>query len=105
MTLVPGYVREPVILRGVQDLVEPCVRVERQDVDVPVRRGEAGGMVQEGGVVVDDVLLVERRDGRADVVRGALEGREGDEEVRPAEVVVVRCLLLHNSLFNDSGKR
>ena len=73
--LVPGDVREPVILRSVQDLVEPRVRVEREDVDVPVRRSEACGVVQEGGVVVDDVLLVERRDGRADVVWGALEGR------------------------------
>ena len=105
MRPVPSYVREPVILRGVQDLVEPCVRVEREDVDVPVRRGEMGGMVQEGGVVVDDVLLVERRDGRADVVWGALEGREGDEEVRPAEVVVVRGLLSDIAHFSDSGRR
>ena len=104
MTLVPSYVREPVILRSVQDLVEPCVRVEREDVDIPVRRGETRGVVQEGGVVVDDVLFVQGGDGRADVVRGALERREGDEEVRPAEVVVV-CGLLSDIYFSDSGKR
>ena len=91
--LLPSNVRESVVRRGVQDLVEPCVRVERQNVDIPVRRGETRGVIQEGSVIVDDVLFVERRDGRPNVVRGALEGRESDEEIRPAEVVVIRVLL------------
>lgn len=69
------------------------MRVERQNVDIPVRRGETRGVIQEGSVIVDDVLFVERRDGRPNVVRGALEGRESDEEIRPAEVVVIRVLL------------
>lgn len=93
MIPLPSNVRESVIRCGVQDLVKPCVRVKRQNIDIPMGRGEMRGVIQEGSVIVDDVLFVERRDGRPNVVRGALEGRESDEEIRPAEVVVIRVLL------------
>ncbi len=76
---VPGDVLEVVVRSVVQDLAEPGVRVEREDGHVRVCGREGGDVRGEGGVVVDDVLLVECGVGRADVARGPLQRWDVDE--------------------------
>ena len=89
----PGGVCEAKRERVVEDAAEPGVRVEGEHVDVGVRAGEGGGVRGERGVVVEDVLLVERGVGGAEVARGAFEWGDVEEKVCPAEVVVV-CVRL-----------
>ena len=86
---VPCDVLKPVVLSVVEDVTEPLVRVEREHGDVRVRMSEGGDVGGERGVVVDDVLLVERDVGRADMSRRPLERWHAEEEVRPAQVVGV----------------
>lgn len=82
------------MLRGrVEHAAEPRVRVEREHGHVRVRAREGGGVRGERGVVVADVLRVFGRDRGAEVVRGAVERRDVEEEVGPAQVVVVRVFL------------
>ena len=89
----PCDISEPVMLGIVEDVTEPLVRVEREHGDVRVRMGKGGDVSGERGVVVDDVLLVERDVGRADMSRRPLERRHVEEEVRPAQIVGV-CVFL-----------
>ena len=87
----PGGVREAIRGGVVEDVPEPRVRVEREHAHVRVRGGERGGVGGERGVVVTDVLRVERGGGRGvgEVTWGALERGEVEEEVGAAEVVRV----------------
>ena len=90
---VPCDVLKPVVLSVVEDVTEPLVRVEREHGDVRVRMSEGGDVGGERGVVVDDVLLVERDVGRADMSWRPFERRHVEKKVRSAEVVGV-CVLL-----------
>lgn len=91
---LPSGVLEAVSGGVVEDLAEPGVRVEREHVHVRVVLGEGLGVGGERGVVLGDVLLVEGRACVAVPGRGAINGRNVDEEVCAAEVVVVGLLLL-----------
>ncbi len=75
----PCDVLEVVVRSVVQDVAEPGVRVEREDGHVWVCVREGGDVRGERGVVVDDVLLVERGVGRADVLGGPLQRWDVDE--------------------------
>ncbi len=88
-----GGVLEAVRGGVVEDLAEPGVRVEREHVHVVVVLGEGCGVGGERGVVLGDVLLVEGRAGLPEPGWGTVDGRDVDEEVRAAEVVVVGALL------------
>lgn len=92
----PGDVREPVLRGRVEHAAEPRVRVEREHGHVRVRAREGGSVRGERGVVVADVLRIFGRDGGAEVVWGAVERRDVEKEVGPAQVVVV-CVLLEGS--------
>lgn len=89
----PGDVREPVLRGRIEHAAEPRMRVERKHGHVRVRAREGSGVRSERGVVVEDVLRVFGRDGGSEVVGGAVERRDVEEEVGPAQVVVVRILL------------
>ena len=69
------------------------MRIECQNVHVRVGVSKVCSMGKKSRVVVDDVLTVEGCDSRADVVRGALKRRQGNEEIGATKVVVI-CILL-----------
>lgn len=100
----PGYIREPVLRGRVEHTAEPRMRVEREHGHVRVRAREGGGVRGERGVVVADVLRVFGRDGGAEVVWGAVQRRDVEEEVGPAQVVVVRVLLEPGTIQNSGDE-
>ena len=101
----PCDVSEPVVLGVVEDVSEPLVRVEREHGDVRVRMGKGGDVGGERGVVVDDVLLVERDVGRADMSRRPFERRHVEKKVRSAEVVGVCVFLCRERMSRQARER
>lgn len=89
----PSDVLEAILVGVVENVAEPRVRVEFEHGDVRVRTREGGDVGRERGVVVEDVLAVERGVRGAEVRGGTLERRDVEEEVRAAQVVGV-CVFL-----------
>ena len=102
----PSGVREPISRGFVQDAVEPRIGVERQHGHVRVGDPELPDVCCELRVVLLDVRSKECLVGwLADVGGLALPGRDGDEEVRAAQVVIIGGLLAKRRLkYEISGR-
>lgn len=75
----PGDICEPILLRVVENVIEPLVRVECQDIHVRMGMREVSCVIEECSVVVLNILLIEWRDGSSNVVGRALKRRKRHE--------------------------